>query len=100
MQGKLQKAKEVMADKLDLPRDVVLDIPKITMVGDRELTIENHKGIAIFEEGLIKINSRLGKISITGDKLEIVFIGGNTLALRGSFNNICYEEKNNEYKET
>ncbi|EDT8929413.1 sporulation protein YqfC [Salmonella enterica subsp. enterica serovar Mbandaka] len=30
---------------LDLPDDVVFDLPKITLIGDIQLYIENHRGI-------------------------------------------------------
>ena len=50
MREKVYRSKEDVAQKLGLPRDVVLDIPKIIITGDNELIIENHKGIIMFEE--------------------------------------------------
>lgn len=93
MEEKIIKVKEEVADKLDLPREIVLDIPKLTIIGNKEITIENHKGILAFQESLIKVNSSLGVIELQGKDFEITFIGGNTLCLRGSFSNIVYEEK-------
>ncbi|WP_418921847.1 sporulation protein YqfC [Clostridium ganghwense] len=83
--------KENVAQKLDLPRDVVLNIPKITITGNNEIIIENHKGIIIFEEKEIKINSNVGVISIKGEGLEILFIGGSTIILGGKFKGVIYE---------
>ncbi|MCY6959700.1 sporulation protein YqfC [Clostridium brassicae] len=91
MKEKLDRTKENMAEKLDLPRDIVLNMPKITITGDNEIKIENHKGIVIFEEGQIKINSNVGIVSVQGSKLEILFIGGSTIIVGGKFKGITYE---------
>lgn len=91
MKEKLNKTKENMAEKLDLPRDVVMSMPKITITGDSEIIIENHKGIIIFEKDEIKVNSNIGVISIKGERLEILFIGGSTVSIGGKFKGIIYE---------
>ncbi len=93
MEERIDKAKGRLASKLDLPRDIILDLPRITIIGDNEITIENHKGIITFENYLIKINSKVGIICIKGENFEIVFIGGNTITLSGRFTNIIYEGK-------
>ncbi|MFU0825387.1 sporulation protein YqfC [Clostridium sp.] len=92
MKKKIYKTKETIAQKLGLPRDVVLDIPQIIVTGNNEITIENHKGIIMFEEEEIKLNSNSGTISIRGKNLEILFIGGSTIVLGGKFKGISYEE--------
>lgn len=91
MEDKLFRTKEVFAEKLDLPRDLILNIPKITITGDNQITIENHKGVILFEEKEIKINSNVGVITIYGDRFEILFMGGSTLTLNGKFKSVIYE---------
>lgn len=92
MESKLIRTKEVIAEKLDLPRDVVLNIPKITITGNNEITIENHKGVVLFEERKMQINSNIGLITIYGQGFEILFMGGSTLTLSGSFKSMVYED--------
>jgi sporulation protein YqfC len=91
MDNKVYKAKETIANKLELPRDILLDLPKITILANNEINIENHKGVIIFEEEEIKINSTVGLISIYGKNFRILFIGGNTITLSGKFKSIVYE---------
>ena len=62
MEGKFKKGKEVLVEKLELPKDVILDIPKIIVMGRNEITIENHKSIQIFEKNKIKINTNMAPI--------------------------------------
>lgn len=87
----MNRTKETIAQKLDLPRDVILNIPKIMIIGDNEITIENHKGVILFEEKEIKINSNVGLITIYGKGFEILFMGGSSLTLSGKFKSVVYE---------
>ncbi|MFC0905186.1 sporulation protein YqfC [Clostridium sp. MT-14] len=83
--------KQNIADKLDLPRDIILNMPQIKVMGNNEIIIENHKGIILFEDSQIKINSGIGLISIYGSKFEVLFIGGSTITIGGKFKSIVYE---------
>ena len=74
MEEKLNKGREILVDKFDLPAEIVMDIPKIIITGNKEITIENHKGISSFEKNLIKVNSKVGNINIEGSDFEILYI--------------------------
>lgn len=91
MEEKWNRAKESLTENLNLPKDIVFDIPKITLMGDREVTIENHKGIVSFDDTKVKVNSRLGLIIVEGEKFKISFIGGDTLTINGKIREIKYE---------
>ena len=92
MDNKINSAKEVLAKRLDFPKEIILDLPKITITGDNEIDIENHKGIMLFEENEVRINSRVGFIVIKGSRFEILFIGGTTISISGNFKSITYED--------
>lgn len=91
MDGKLYRLKEKLIDNLDLPMDVALGIPKITIIGKKEISIENHKGILKFEEDELRVSTSLGVIQIRGENFEIVFVGGTTITIRGIFISVGYE---------
>lgn len=91
MENKLYRTKQNIADKLDLPRDIILNMPKITVTGDNEIIIENHKGVVLFGEEQVKINSGVGLISIYGSRFEILFMGGSTITIGGKFKSVVYE---------
>ena len=74
MENKIKRGKEVLVEKLDLPKDVLLDVPKIIVIGRNEVTIENHKGIMVFEREKIKINTNMSPIEIKGHEFEILYI--------------------------
>ncbi|MBS5951521.1 MAG: sporulation protein YqfC [Clostridium sp.] len=91
MQEKFEKSRNVIAEKFDLPKDVVLNLPKITIIGNNEITIENHKGIILFERDIIKINTKVKVINIEGENFEILYIGDSTITISGRFKSVSYE---------
>ena len=90
MENKFNRGKEVLSEKLDLPKDVLLDVPKIIVTGRNEVTIENHKGIMVFERDRIKINTNMSPIEINGSEFEILYIAASTITIKGYFNSIEY----------
>lgn len=86
------KLREFLAEELDLPKDVVVGLPKISITGDEEITIENHNGITYFGTSQIIIMSNIGKIVISGTNFEIRYIGGSTIAITGRFKKVFLEE--------
>lgn len=92
MEDKLKKRKKVLVDKLEMPKEIVLDVPRITVIGRNEITIENHKGILIFEKNEIKIKTSLEPLTIKGNSFEILYIATSTLIISGYFDYIGYGE--------
>ena len=91
MLGKIDKSREIIAEKLDIPKDILMSLPKITIIGDEEITIENHKGIILFERNLIRINTKIRVINIQGENFEILYIGDSTITISGKFKSVVYE---------
>lgn len=92
MNDKFRKVKESVATKLDLPREMILDLPKVTVISNSEISIENHKGVIFFGESQIKIRTSIGVVNISGGNFEIIFVGGSTIALSGKFKSIVYDD--------
>ncbi|GKX65578.1 sporulation protein YqfC [Inconstantimicrobium mannanitabidum] len=88
----LDKIKNGMIEKIELPRDLVKGFPRIEILGDEEITVENHQGIKSFDKNKIEINSSIGKITLVGEGLEILFMGGETITIGGKFKSIAYRE--------
>lgn len=82
----------ILADMLELPKDLVLEMPRITLVGQRELYLENHKGIIEYDLKQIKINLARGYLEIEGDDMEIKFIIQDELSISGSIKSLRFVE--------
>lgn len=98
MKDKFTRGKELIAEKLELPLDVILDIPKIVLLGIEELTIENHKGIISFNNDEIKVDSKNGIIKVDGSNFEILYLGASTLTINGKIKSVSYEGISNEVR--
>ena len=76
MRRTLNRSSKIIINKVNIPMENVLNKPKIIIKGDGEITIENHKGILSFEKEKVRINSKIGVITIEGINFEILYIGG------------------------
>ena len=87
--GKLQKSNtktrlmERFSEALELPKEIVLNIPKITMIGSSDMVIENYKGIIEYENNSVKVNTGVGIIVIKGEQLEIREITSENIMIGG-----------------
>ena len=79
-----------MADAANLPKDVVLGVPILTLTGHYEVNIENYRGILEYTEQLIRINLRSGQIRNTGKSLEINYYTTTDMKITGKVEKIEY----------
>lgn len=79
-----------MADAANLPKDVVLGVPILTLTGHYEVNIENYRGILEYTEQLIRIYVRSGQIRITGKSLEINYYTTTDMKITGKVEKIEY----------
>lgn len=75
--------KEKFAEMLDLPKEIVLNIPRLTLVGNRDLMIENFKGVMEYENERIRVNTGNGVIKVTGARLLIREITSEDIIISG-----------------
>lgn len=75
---------------LELPEEVMLDLPRATVVGRERCLLENHRGLLRFTDREVVVQSRLGPLRVVGDRLEIERLAGGELVLRGRIDQIDY----------
>ncbi|MCR4435590.1 MAG: sporulation protein YqfC [Clostridiales bacterium] len=86
--GKKVNIKEKVSEVLDLPKEIVLNIPKLTMVGNSSLIIENYKGVMEYESTRIRVNTGSGIIRIEGGRLTIKGITSENIFIDGDISSI------------
>lgn len=91
MGNKLGTMRERLVDTLELPAEIALNVPKITILAKKEITVENHKGVQRFSATELVVNTSLGILTINGENLEISFVGGTTITLKGNFKGVVYD---------
>ncbi|MBA1337180.1 MAG: hypothetical protein HPY66_3616 [Firmicutes bacterium] len=88
MEKRAEHIKKGIADLLELPRDVVLDLPKTTLVGNLQLYIENHKGIIEYSSSIVRVNTKTGILVVTGRKLVIKTIVLEEIIITGEIDRV------------
>lgn len=74
-----------------VPKETVMDLTKLSFAENRELYIENHKGICEYTDELIKIKTKYSVIRITGADFQISYINKYDLLVEGVFYSITFE---------
>jgi sporulation protein YqfC len=93
MQDKNKKDfKEKFTELFVLPKEILLDLPKISIVGNQQIFIENYKGIVEYDSEKIRINCTKGLIKIFGNNLEINTVTSEEVYITGRISNIEFSE--------
>ena len=79
---------ERAAEPFDLPADALAGLPKVELVGDGELRVENHKGILAYGREEIHISGGVYIIKVVGQELELRAMTGLELLLTGKITQI------------
>lgn len=78
---------------LEIPREVISDIPKITVTGFDEILIENFKGILEYEDFFARISTSLGNININGFNLKLNQMTEDDILVTGRIESVDFEAK-------
>lgn len=62
---------EQVVEKFELPKDLFLGMPLLSMEGNRSLCITNHRGIVKYSQETIIVAARAYGVEITGRSLTI-----------------------------
>ncbi len=85
--------KEKMAEALGTSKEVILDMPRLVFIGNRELTVENYKSIGEYTEKEIILNSNPCRLRICGSELEIRSIASELIYICGRFSAVEFKRE-------
>jgi len=89
--GKIRKKiRQITTNQLELPKDVVFDLPRITVLGSYLVYIENHKGIVQFTPQYLHIRLSKGELKVIGTDLSIRVILPEEIQVEGKIQDIQY----------
>lgn len=78
-EGLLERTAEVF----DLPGDVVAGLPRVEILGDRQLRMENHRGILAYGDEEICVSGGKLIIKVRGRHLELRAMNALELLITG-----------------
>jgi sporulation protein YqfC len=75
---------------MNLPQDVMMDLPRITMVGQIHIYIENHRGLLTFSDREIRLLLSQGQLVVKGKAFVIKMILPEEILLEGKIDQVIY----------
>ncbi len=91
MERKGGRIRNRIAGALDLPGDVVLDLPRITLIGNAEMSVENHRGLIEYSPQCVVIGLGEGQVVVRGEDLRIGSIVPEEITLSGRIASVGFE---------
>lgn len=83
----MQRERGTMVERLvralDLPQDIIFNLPKTTLIGDVQLLVENHRGLIAYTPREIRIRTAGGELVVAGSRLRIGSILPQELVVDG-----------------
>jgi len=90
VKNKTQKEREKfsvvrsLTKALELPGEITLNLPLISMVGNEELIIENYKSVIEYSDERIRIKTATRVVRIEGRALTLAHITSENIAITGN----------------
>ncbi len=81
-----------ITNKMELPADVMMDLPRITMIGQLHIYIENHRGLLTFSDKEVRLLLKQGQLLIRGNAFVIKTILPEEIMLEGKIEHVQYIE--------
>lgn len=79
-----------MTEALELPKEIMLGLPLISLIGREEVTIENYKGILEYSEESVRIHTEVGILHIDGQGLCLRSLSGEWLVVTGRIESLRF----------
>lgn len=85
-----QFVRKWMTKNMALPQDVMMDLPRITMIGQIHIYIENHRGLITFSDKELRLLLKQGQLLIRGNAFVIKTILPEEILLEGKIDQVTY----------
>jgi sporulation protein YqfC len=82
--------KKLAADMLEVPKDSVLNVPRITLIGGLQLYVENFQSVIEFRDDLLRLALSKGELHVFGERLVIKTILPTEVVIEGTISGIKY----------
>lgn len=77
----------------ELPEDMMLDVARISLVGDMELLVENHRGLVRYTPEQVVLGVPQGRVAVGGNELVIGSLSADQVIILGKIRSVQYLEE-------
>nr|WP_276576332.1 sporulation protein YqfC [Caldicoprobacter algeriensis] len=79
----MQEVKTTVSEMFELPKDIMLNLPRISMIGNNQMLVENHRGVIEYTPQKIRLNSTIGVIRVEGQDMNLKNIAADDVMITG-----------------
>ena len=77
-------------DSIGIPGTSV-SLPVLTLIGNKEMYIENIKSIMEYDDTCVKVLTRRGVVYIAGERLDIGYLDEDEISIKGKIIEITFD---------
>ncbi|ERI09919.1 sporulation protein YqfC [Aneurinibacillus aneurinilyticus ATCC 12856] len=85
-----EKWRRFATGALDMPQDLTMEMPRITMIGQLQMYIENHRGVLWFSNQELRLLLTKGQLLIRGQNLVIRAILPEEVLVEGVVDQVVF----------
>ena len=86
---RLLHMQSLFAEALEVPEELALDLPRITLLGNISLEVENHKGIISYSAREVRLRVSDGYLIARGNGFKLRSISKMDATLEGEIHNLA-----------
>jgi len=90
MQKKKLNIKSKITNMFELPKEIVMNLPLISITGSEIVNIENYKGVIEYSEDRVRVNTTSGVLKIEGRELVLKQITAEEITVKGIITKLEY----------
>ena len=79
----------MFAEALEMPEELALDLPRVTLIGNVSLHIENHRGIINYSAQEVRLRVSEGYLIARGSGFKLRSSSKTDVSLEGEINNLA-----------
>ena len=80
----IKSIKKGLSEGIELPNEIILNVPLITIIGRSKIVIENFKNIVQYSNEIIKIKTSCGVFKVAGKNLFLKELNKNKILIKGT----------------
>lgn len=82
---KKNSVREKITRALEMPLELLKNIPRVTIIGNENVLIENYKSIVEYEKNIIRVSNN---VCILGEELNVSELSAEELIITGKIKSI------------
>lgn len=80
---RLAQASQAAMEKLDIPGEIALGVPRVELVGNREFYMDRHQGVLSYSTELVEISGGSVEVRLMGRDLQLLAMTDDELRITG-----------------